>query len=62
MNGTERVEIWGIPEIQAYLGCGRPLAERYARDSGALLPRVKGGAYKIKKKVFCDWLQKGAGR
>ena len=49
-----------ISEIQEALGVGRRTAERYARESGALLPRVKGGAYKIRKQAFWDWLQKGA--
>lgn len=51
-----------IAEIQKELGVGRTTAERYARESGALLPRVKNGEYKVRKQVFWDWLQKGETR
>lgn len=39
-----------IAEIQQTLGVGRILAERYARESGAVLPRVKNGEYKVRRK------------
>lgn len=48
-----------LSEIQRDLGIGRTLAERYARESGALLPRAKGGRYVISRKKWNAWL-KGA--
>ena len=51
--------IMTIEEIQTTLGIGRKLAERYARESGALLPRVKNGPYKVRREVFTEWFLKG---
>lgn len=51
--------IMTIEEIQQELGIGRKLAERYARESGALLPRVKNGPYKVRRVVFTEWFLKG---
>lgn len=50
--------IMSIRDIQRELGIGRELAERYARESGALLPRVKGGPYKVRRFIFTDWFNK----
>jgi len=47
--------IMSIADIQKELGVGRRLAERYARESGALLPRTKGGPYKVRRNVFINW-------
>lgn len=46
-----------IAEIQQSLGVGRILAERYARESGAVLPRVKNGEYKVRREKFEAWLK-----
>lgn len=51
--------IMSIRDIQRELGIGRELAERYARESGALLPRVKGGPYKVRRVIFTEWFLKG---
>jgi hypothetical protein len=50
--------IMKISDIQRELGIGRDLAERYARESGALLPRVKGGPYMVRRHIFTEWFNK----
>lgn len=47
--------LMSIADIQKELGVGRRLAERYAIESGACLPRVKGGPYKVRKDLFTKW-------
>jgi len=51
--------IMSIADIQKELGVGRRLAERYARESGALLPRTKGGPYKVRREAFINWFLGG---
>lgn len=58
MNGYA---IMTLAEIQQELRIGRKLAERYARESGALLPRVKGGEYKVRRYQFTKWFNGGEG-
>ena len=50
-----------IAEIQKELGIGRPLAERYVRESGLALPRKKRGQYRVPRAAFLAWIG-GAGR
>ena len=49
-----------IQDIQKELGVGRVLAERYARQSGAILPRQKRKKYIIDREKFLDWFKGGA--
>lgn len=48
-----------IADIQRELGVGRRLAERYAIESGACLPRRKGGPYIVRRDVFIEWFSRG---
>ena len=50
------METMTIKEIQQKLGIGRDLAERYVRESGLLLPRVKRGMYLVPKDAFLAWI------
>lgn len=47
-----------LKQLMDELAVGRILAERYARESGALLPRVKNGPYYIKKEAFYEWFRR----
>lgn len=47
--------LMSIADIQRELGVGRRLAERYAILSGACMPRVKGGPYKVRRDQFIEW-------
>ncbi|MCR5010527.1 MAG: hypothetical protein K6A91_06285 [Clostridia bacterium] len=47
--------LMSIADIQKELGVGRRLAERYAIESGACLPRCKGGPYKVRRDLFVKW-------
>lgn len=51
--------LMSIADIQRELGVGRRLAERYAIESGACLPRRKGGPYKVRRDVFIKWFMEG---
>lgn len=48
-----------IADIQRECKVGRRTAERYAILSGATLPRVKGGPYKVRREVFERWYLQG---
>lgn len=50
-----------IKDIQTELGVGRILAERYARQSGLLLPRVKKGPYIVPREAFLSWINSSCG-
>lgn len=51
------MEILTLQDIQRELRVGRGLAERYARESGAVLPRTKKGKYLIAKERFEAWMK-----
>ena len=51
------METLTIRDIMQMCGVGRRTAERYARESGALLPRVKNGEYRIKRQAFLTWIR-----
>ena len=51
--------LMSIADIQKELGVGRRLAERYAILSGACLPRIKGGPYKVRRDLFTKWYLEG---
>lgn len=51
-----------IADIQRECGVGRRTAERYAIESGATLPRVKGGPYKVRREQFTRWYLQGGRR
>lgn len=53
----ERVEFLDIKGIMECTGVGRVLAERYAKECGLALPRLKGGPWKIPKEAFIRWLE-----
>lgn len=48
-----------IAEIRQTFGIGDRLARRYARESGAVLPRIKGAEYKIRREQFLSWMERG---
>lgn len=48
-----------IAQIQKECGVGRRTAERYAIESGATLPRVKGAPYKVRREAFTRWYLQG---
>lgn len=48
-----------IADIQRECGVGRRTAERYAILSGATLPRVKGGPYRVRREQFTRWYLMG---
>lgn len=50
-----------IAEVQRRYGVGRQTAERLARESGALLPRVKNAPYLLRRGAFEAFME-GAGR
>lgn len=50
------METMTIKDIQRVLGVGRDLAERLARESGLLLPRVKRGMYLVPREAFLAWI------
>lgn len=50
-----------IKDIQGELGVGRILAERYARQSGLLLPRVRKGPYIVPREPFLAWIASSCG-
>lgn len=45
-----------LADIQAELGVGRRMAERLARESGLLLPRIKNGPYIVPRDEFFAWI------
>ena len=45
-----------VKEIMTLLGIGRPLAERYIRESGLALPRANRGQYKVPRAEFLAWI------
>lgn len=51
-----------IADIQKEIGVGRRTAERYAIESGACLPRVKGGPYRVRRELFTRWYLQGTRR
>lgn len=53
------MSLMSIADIQKELGVGRRLAERYAVLSGACLPRMKGGPYKVRRDLFIKWYLEG---
>lgn len=55
-------KVMTISDIQKECGVGRRTAERYARESGATLPRVKGGPYKVRREQFTEWFLRGGTR
>lgn len=54
------METLTLDDIRKMCGVGRELAERYARQSGALLPRPNRGKYIVVRKTFEEWLKGGA--
>lgn len=52
-----KIELWGIKDIMAYTGVGRPSAERYAKESGLSLPRMKGGPWRVPAQAFTEWFK-----
>lgn len=48
-----------IAEIREKFGIGDRLARRYARESGAVLPRIKGAEYKVRREQFLSWMERG---
>ena len=54
------MDIMTIKDIQRGLGVGRILAERLARESGALLPRTTKGRYLLRRKQFEKFMEGGA--
>lgn len=49
-----------IAEIMRRWCVGRQMAERLARESGTLLPRVKNGPYLARRKAFEEYMEGGA--
>lgn len=56
--GTKDVpEILTFGDVKKMLGCGHVLAERYIKESGAALPRMKNSPYRVRKEKFIAWLE-----
>jgi hypothetical protein len=52
-------KVMTIADIQKECQVGRRTAERYAIESGATLPRVKGAPYKVRREAFTRWYLQG---
>ena len=50
------MELLTIKDIMKLLGVGRATAERYARECGLALPRVKNSPYRVPKDAFLAWI------
>lgn len=50
------MELLTAKDIMALLGVGRTTAERYIRESGLELPRVKGSPHRVPKDAFMAWI------
>ena len=53
------IETLTLRDVMNLMGVGRRRAEQYARESGALLPRVRNGEYRLRREQFLAWAREG---
>ena len=51
------MQLLTIKDIMKMLGVGRATAERYARECGLALPRVKNGPYLARRTAFEAYME-----
>ena len=54
---SDAPEILTFEDVKKMLGCGHDIAERYIKESGAALPRMKNSPYRVRKAKFIAWLE-----